>query len=104
MEQISSLDGRLCKLNFNNFQALFGDEMQKYFRTDETEINQPYKRGQCILNAPNLLTLGIKKKTLHTSGLFSRLLKPMTRLQHLDLSNSVVDNFTFLLVCHIHQG
>jgi hypothetical protein len=95
-EAISSFGGRLSKLNFYNFQTLFGDEMQRCFRTDDPEIGAPYKKRQFILNTPNVLSLGVKRKTTHTAGMFSTLLKPMTRLQHLDLSNSVVDNFTFL--------
>ncbi|GAU97886.1 hypothetical protein RvY_09111 [Ramazzottius varieornatus] len=97
VEAISSLRSRLTKLNFYNFQNIFGEEMARYFRTDDSGVISHYKTRQYVIDTPKLLSLGVKRKTAHTSGLFSTLIKPMTQLQHLDLSQSVVDNFSFLI-------
>lgn len=96
MESISHHGNRLTKLNFHNLQSVFGDEMQKCFRTDDPGNGAPYKQRQFIVNTPNLLSLGVKRKSAVTAGLFTTLLRPMIKLQHLDLSGSVVENLSFL--------
>ncbi|XP_055335610.1 protein zer-1 homolog [Paramacrobiotus metropolitanus] len=95
MESITQLGSRLTKLNFHNFHSLFSDEMQRYFRADDTGCPSPYKQRQYIVNAPNLLSLGIKRTQLPTVGMFNLFLKPMVKLQHLDLSLSLVGSFAF---------
>lgn len=59
---------RLKKLNFQNFQTVYGDEMQRLFRPDDPRSSAVSPQRQVLIDCPGLVSFGVKRKVTPTSG------------------------------------